>query len=99
MSTNFETASASSADSSKKPEEIEREIDDTRAELHRILDALEAKLSIRRRVDGVVSSARENGAVFASVAGDAMKQYRTPLVVAGATVIGLLLARQISRRR
>ena len=29
--------------------DIEREIDDTRAELHRILYVLEAKLSIRRR--------------------------------------------------
>jgi hypothetical protein len=99
MSTDFETSSGKPAASSKDPEEIEREIDDTRAELHRILDALEAKLSFRRRVDGVMSSARENGAAFASVAGNAVRQYRTPLVVAGATVIGLLVARQLSRRR
>jgi hypothetical protein len=43
------------------PETIEREIDDTRAELDQTLDALQSRLSVRRRLNSAAASARETG--------------------------------------
>lgn len=52
----------------RTPEEIERDIELTRHELGRTLDALHARLSVRRRVDAIVETAQENGRRFAALA-------------------------------
>jgi hemerythrin superfamily protein len=49
------------AESKRAPEEIEREIDGTREALKQTLDALEAKLSPRRRLNQAADSLRETG--------------------------------------
>jgi hemerythrin superfamily protein len=45
----------------ERPEEIERRIENTREELSRTLDALESKLSPRRRLNAAKDSLREQG--------------------------------------
>jgi hemerythrin superfamily protein len=50
---------SSSAEGSRAPEEIERDIDGTREALKQTLDALEAKLSPRRRLHQAADSLRE----------------------------------------
>jgi hemerythrin superfamily protein len=49
------------ATNERTPEELEREIDGTRAELSQTLDELESRLSPRRRLDAAAQSMRESG--------------------------------------
>jgi len=46
----------------RSPEEIERQIDGTREELSRTLDALQARLSVKRRFNEAADTARRKGA-------------------------------------
>ena len=46
---------------SRSPEEIEKDIGNTRAELDHTLEALESRLSVRRRLNSAALSARQKG--------------------------------------
>jgi hypothetical protein len=100
MSTTFETQSESgeSGDKPKKsPEQLEREIDQTREELAATLDALQAKLSVRRKVHSALDSARDNGLALADIARNTVRNYPVPTLVAGVSVV--LLMALLGRRR
>ena len=45
-------------ESQRSPADIEQDIHETRAELERTLDALQSRLSVRRRLDSAAASAR-----------------------------------------
>jgi hypothetical protein len=53
--------SAQAGSASRSPDDIEKEIEGTRTELERTLDALQSRLSVRRRLNSAALSARERG--------------------------------------
>jgi hypothetical protein len=86
--------------------QIEAEIEATREELDRTLDALQARLSPRRRLQAALQNARERGSQLADRSGelarDAAEHVRReplPYVVATVGVIAIFAARMVLRRR
>lgn len=98
--------SSSHAGSDNELSQMEREIAATRAELDRTLDALQAKLSPRRRMRALMVSMHERTDAFSAYSGELVrgatnfvKRQPTPFIVATAAVIGaIVLARFLSRR-
>src|SRR5688572_4174928 len=66
--------------SGRSPEEIENEIEGTREELSRTLDALQAKLSPRRRFNSVAETARRKGGDLMRTATDSMTPDVTTMI-------------------
>jgi hypothetical protein len=88
------------------PSVIEREIENTRHELERTLDALQAKLSPRRRLEGAMDTARDAMDTARStgrrVADDVQEMIRrnpTPFIVVGGTLLAAIVAGAWMRRR
>jgi hypothetical protein len=85
---------------------IEAEIEATREELGRTLEALEMKFSPRRRLQAALQTARERGSQLVDRGGelarDAAKVVRRdplPYVVATVCVVAIFAARMVIRRR
>jgi hypothetical protein len=83
----------------KDPGEIEREIEQTRQELDRTLEALQAKLSPRRRIEEAVASVRENGLKWAGDVRERVKRDPMPFAVVGGTLLLAIVAGSLMRRR
>lgn len=75
------------AESHKDPARLEQEIDQQRADINHIVDALENKLSPGQLFDRMVHFGKGNGREFAQSIGDAVKANPVPAVL---TSIGLL---------
>jgi hypothetical protein len=98
--------SASSSTGTQDVREIELEIEATREELNRTLDALQARLSPRRRLQAVMRNARDRGSRIADRgtelardAADMVKRQPLPFVVATVGVIAIFAARMVIRGR
>jgi hypothetical protein len=90
----------------REPAEIARAIEHTRHELERTLDALQAKLSPRRRLDDAVDNAREaidhTRGAGRKLAGDVLEMYRRdpkPFLVVGGALLAAIVAGALMRRR
>jgi hypothetical protein len=83
----------------KDPGEIEREIEQTRQNLDRTLEALQAKLSPRRRLEGAVASAREQGSKWAGDVQAMIKRDPRSFAVVGGTVLLAIVAGSLMRKR
>ena len=77
------------------PAKIERNIDETRADVRETLAALEQRLSVDRLLELTVGRIRDRGGEFASNLSDAATQHPIPLVL---TSIGLGWLMLMSRR-
>lgn len=75
------------AESRKDPARLEREIDQQRADISHIVDALEDKLSPGQMFDRLVHFGKGNGREFAQNVGNAVKANPLPVLL---TSIGLL---------
>jgi len=75
------------AESQKDPARLEREIDQQRADINHIVDALENKLSPGQLFDRMVHFGKGNGREFAQNIGNAVKANPVPALL---TSIGLL---------
>ncbi|WP_296254968.1 MULTISPECIES: DUF3618 domain-containing protein [unclassified Pseudomonas] len=75
------------ADSQKTPEELELEIDQRRASIGSLVDALESKLSPGQMVDQALAYAKGNGGEFFTNLGNTVKANPLPTVL---TSVGLL---------
>ena len=65
-------------DARKDPATLEREIDQTRANMDRTLGALERKFSPGQLLDQAMEFARENGGEFANNLGRSVKENPVP---------------------
>jgi ElaB/YqjD/DUF883 family membrane-anchored ribosome-binding protein len=83
------------ADSRKDPEELEREIDDTRAELRATLDALEERLSTEHLLEMTLGRVRQHGGEFATNLGNSVKQHPLPMLL---TSVGIAWMMMTERR-
>lgn len=81
------TAERIDAESQKDPARLEREIDQQRADINHIVDALENKLSPGQLFDRMVHFGKGNGREFAQNIGDAVKANPVPALL---TSVGLL---------
>ena len=81
------TAERIEAESHKDPARLEQEIDQQRADINHIVDALENKLSPGQLFDRMVNFGKGNGREFAQNIGNAVKANPVPALL---TSIGLL---------
>jgi ElaB/YqjD/DUF883 family membrane-anchored ribosome-binding protein len=81
------TADRIDAESRKDPASLEREIDQQRADINHIVDALENKLSPGQMFDRLVHFGKGNGREFAQNIGNAVKANPVPALL---TSLGLL---------
>ncbi|HEY8555243.1 MAG TPA: DUF3618 domain-containing protein [Burkholderiales bacterium] len=79
-------------DSRKDPEELEREIDETRADVEATLAALERKLTPQRLLDQTIGRVRSHGGELAGNLGHAMKQNPLPMVLASIGIAWLMMS-------
>jgi hypothetical protein len=84
---------------------IELEIEATRAELNRTLEALQARLSPRRRLQTALRNARVRGSRIADRSGDLVRDATglvrrepLPFIIAAVGVIAIFAARRVIRR-
>ena len=77
-------------DAQKDPATLEREIDQTRANMDRTLGALERKLSPGQLIDEVMGFAREHAAEFASSLGRTVKENPMPALLTAVGVVWML---------
>jgi hypothetical protein len=96
----------SSAQDEPDVRQIEAEIEATREELGRTLDALELKFSPRRRLHAALQTARERGTqlvdrggALAHEAAAVVRRDPLPFVVAAVSVVSIFAARMVRRRR
>jgi hypothetical protein len=78
---------------------LEHDIELTRHDLDVTLEALQAKLSPRRRLKAAVSSVRESGSLGAQRMIDLARRYPRPLAVLGGCLLLLMVTRQPRRSR
>src|SRR5690606_10205189 len=83
-------------DSRKDPDELEREIDETRAEVQATLYALERKLSPEQLLDRTLGRVRSDGGEFVHNLSESVKNNPMPLLL---TSIGLAWMMMSNGRR
>jgi hypothetical protein len=76
----------------KDPDEIEHDIDDTRAEVQATLEALEHKLSPNRLLDMTLGRVREHGGEFAGNLGHAVKENPLPLLLTSIGIAWMMMS-------
>jgi hypothetical protein len=76
---------------------LEHDIEVTRHDLDATLEALQAKLSPRRRLKAAVSSARASGSLGAQRMIDLARRHPRPLAVLGGCLLLLIVTRQPRR--
>jgi ElaB/YqjD/DUF883 family membrane-anchored ribosome-binding protein len=69
-------------DAEKDPETLEREIDQTRAQMNQTLSALERRLTPGQLLDEAMGLFRDHGQEFAANFGDSIKQNPVPMMLA-----------------
>lgn len=79
------------SDSHKSPEALEQEIDERRATIGSLVDALESKLSPGQMVDQALAYAKGNGGEFFNNLGNTVKANPVPTVLTSVGVLWLLL--------
>ena len=77
----------------KDPDTLAREIDKTRADVGRTLDALQARLSPGQLLDQMLGLAREHGGEFARNLGNSVKQNPMPVVLTGVGLLWMMASR------
>jgi ElaB/YqjD/DUF883 family membrane-anchored ribosome-binding protein len=77
-------------DIQKSPDELEREIDDTRARIEYTLDLLERKLSPSDMIEEAMRIARRNGGAFASNLATEIRNKPFPTLLAGLGLVWLM---------
>lgn len=77
----------------RTPDEIERDIDDTRAELDATLDELQDRLNPQAAMDQAIAYARENGGLFGRNLMEQVRDNPLPAVLAGIGLTWLMTAR------
>src|SRR5690606_7487425 len=82
-------------DSRKDPDELEREIDETRADVQATLQALERKLSPARLFDRTLGRVREGGGEFVHNLTDQVRRNPMPVIL---TSIGIAWMMMSGRR-
>ncbi len=82
----------------REPRAIEREIDETRADMRATLEALERRFSFDRLVDLTVGRIRERGGEFAGNLTDAATQNPVPLLLVSVGVAWLMLTSRAGKR-
>jgi hypothetical protein len=88
---NLEMQGRDDATLDREPQEIEREIDATRADMRATLEALERRFSFDRLMDLTVGRIRERGGEFAGNLTDAATQNPVPLLLVSVGVAWLML--------
>lgn len=78
-------------ESQKDPATLEREIDQQRAEISHIVEALESKLSPGEMIDRALGYARGNGGEFLTNLTDTLKANPVPAVLTGVGLAWLML--------
>jgi ElaB/YqjD/DUF883 family membrane-anchored ribosome-binding protein len=81
------------AESHKDPGRLEREIDQQRADINHIVDALENKLSPGQMFDRLVHYGKGNGREFVQNIGNAVKANPVPALLASAGLLWLYASR------
>jgi Protein of unknown function (DUF3618) len=81
-------------DSHKDPEELEREIDETRADVQATLGALEQRLSAEHLLDLTIGRVRAHGGAFAGNLGSAARDNPVPLVLTSIGIAWLMMTRR-----
>jgi hypothetical protein len=109
VSTAAPTRGASSSSPTQATQDVHRielEIEATREELDRTLDALQARLSPRRRLEAAMREARDRGSRLADRGGELardaagmVRRQPLPFVVAAVGVVAIFAARMVIRRR
>lgn len=105
MNTGGRVHSESSGSDLAEIHQIELEIEATRAELNRTLEALQARLSPRRRLQTALRNARVRGSRIADRSGDLVRDATgmvrrepLPFVIAAVGVMAIFAARTVIRR-
>jgi hypothetical protein len=90
----------------REPADIERAIESTRHELERTLDALQAKLSPRQRLEDAAETALDAidtvRGTGRQLVGDAQEMFRrnpVPFLVVGGTLLAAIVAGALIRNR
>ncbi|HEX6998180.1 MAG TPA: DUF3618 domain-containing protein [Gammaproteobacteria bacterium] len=78
-------------DSRKEPEDLEREIDETRADVEATLEALERKFAPERLLDQTIGRVRSHGGELAGNLGHAMKRNPVPMLLASVGIAWLMM--------
>jgi hypothetical protein len=78
---------------------MEQNIELTRRDLDETLEALQDRLSPRRRLRAAVQAARETGSTLAQNVTSTARRYRTPALIVSACVLLAIAARAIAQRR
>ncbi len=84
-------------DARKSPEELEHEIDATRADLEQTLEALERRLSPEVLLNEALGRVRSYGGEFAQNLGDDIREHPVPMLLASVGIAWLMTAE--NRRR
>ena len=82
-------------DARKDPATLEREIDQTRANMDRTLGALERKFSPGQLLDQAMEFARENGGEFANNLGRSVKENPVPALLTAVGIAWMAASRSI----
>ena len=106
MSARGRELGSSSSPAATDVHQIELEIEATREELDRTLDALQARLSPRRRLQAALRNARDRSNRLADRGGELardavglVRREPLPFVVAGVGVLALIAVGMVMRRR
>lgn len=84
-------------DGERTPEEIQREIEATRAELGDTVEALADKADVKGRAKERIDELKARAPDGAQQAGEKARQNPLPLAVGGALVAGFLIGRMTAR--
>lgn len=84
-------------DSRKDPETLEREIEETRADVDHTLEALQAKLSPGQLLDQALGMLREHGGEFARNLSSSVKQNPIPMLLTGVGLAWLMASQRSTR--
>lgn len=90
------TQSRIDAEARKDPETLEREIDQKRADIGHLVDALESKLSPGQLIDQALAYAKGNGGEFFGNLGNTLKANPVPTVLTSVGLIWLMLGQNQS---
>jgi hypothetical protein len=83
---------SSATESKKDPATLEREIDQTRAEMNQTLNALERKLSPGELLDESLTYVRQHGGDLLSSVGNTIRENPGPALLTGAGLAWMVLA-------
>ena len=96
-----ETSASKQADQERAPEEIERDIEETREDLADTVAAVADKTNVKKqakaKVEGTKQEARAKAEDAATRAGAFAREHRVPLAVGGAVLGAIAVVRRVRR--